>query len=72
MSVGLSTTPLLHVVVEEYIIGVVQALRHQIRVRREGLETQEHEGPQQSGAVWPGFQHAYDAMLTAESLLGEV
>lgn len=72
LGVGISSTPLLHVVVEEYVIGVVQALRHQVRVRREGLETQEHEGSQQSGAVRPGFQHAYDAVLTAEPLLGEV
>lgn len=68
----LSDSFLLHVVVQENVIWIVQALRHQVGVRREGLEAQEHERAQQGGAVGAGLQHADDAVLTGEPLLGEV
>lgn len=51
---------LLHVVVQEHVVGVVDLL-HEGRGGRQQLEAHEHEGAEQHGAVRPALEHADDA-----------
>lgn len=63
---------LLHIIVQEYVLGIGDFLRHKGGVGGEELESHKHESAEYGGAVRAALQDADDAVAAAESLLCEV